>query len=104
MGGLGWGAEALRDGVSARVRRVAVALAGPDLIFLRARLAERCGDVAPAATLVTECLKELPGFQGYLDFAVDVGAARPSRARQIRAARAAGEALIAKAHRDGQVS
>jgi len=79
------------------------ALAGPELIFLRARMAERRGDVAQAATLVTECLKELPGDQGYLDFAGDVGAALPPRAREIRAERAAAEALIAQAYRDGRV-
>jgi hypothetical protein len=36
-----------------------VALAGPELTFLRARIAERRGDVTQAATLVTQCLKEL---------------------------------------------
>jgi hypothetical protein len=71
------------------------ALAGPELTFVRARIAERRGDVTQAATLVTECLKELPGHQGYLDFAVEVGAALPLRAIQIRAERAAAEALIA---------
>jgi hypothetical protein len=79
------------------------ALAGPELIFLRARMAERRGDVAQAATLVTECLKELPGDQGHLDFAGDVGAALPPRAREIRAELAAAEALIAQAYRDGRV-
>jgi hypothetical protein len=57
-----------------------------------------------AATLATECLKELPGDQEYLAFAVEVGAALPSRAIQIRAERVAAEALIAQAHRDGRVS
>src|SRR5579863_5004188 len=57
------------------------ALAGPELTFLRARIAERRGDVAQAATLVTACLKELPGHQGYLDFGVEVGAKLPSRPR-----------------------
>jgi hypothetical protein len=59
------------------------ALAGPELNFLRARLAERRGDVSQAATLVTKCLKEMPGRQAYLDFAVKVGAELPSRAREI---------------------
>ncbi len=53
------------------------ALAGPELIFLRARMAERRGDVSQAATLVAKCLKELPGHQAYLDFAVEVGAQLP---------------------------
>ena len=59
------------------------ALAGPELIFLRARIAQRHGDVSQAATLVTKCLKEMPGHQAYLDFAVEVGAELPPRAREI---------------------
>jgi hypothetical protein len=80
------------------------ALAGPELSFLRAGIAERRGDTAQAAALVTECLKELPGDQEYLDFAAEVGAALPPRASQIRAERAAADALIAQAYRDGRVS
>jgi hypothetical protein len=57
------------------------ALAGPELDFLRARIAERRGDVSQAATLVTRCLKQMPGRQAYLDFAVKVDAELPSRAR-----------------------
>ena len=64
------------------------ALAGPELIFLRARIAERRGDVSQAAALVTKCLKEMPGRQAYLDFAAEVGAELPSRAREIAAERA----------------
>jgi len=64
------------------------ALTGPELIFLRARIAQRGGDVPQAATLVTKCLKEMPGRQAYLDFAVEVGAELPSRAREIAAERA----------------
>jgi len=63
------------------------ALAGPELTFLRARIAQRRGDVSQAATLVTKCLKELPGHQAYLDFALEVGAELPSRAREIAAER-----------------
>ena len=62
------------------------ALAGPELIFLRARIAERRGDVSQA-TFVTKCLKEMPGRQAYLNFAVEVGAELPSRARDIAAER-----------------
>jgi hypothetical protein len=40
------------------------ALAGPELTFLRARIAERRGDVAQAATLATECLKETARSSG----------------------------------------
>ncbi len=64
------------------------ALAGPELNFLRARIAERRGDVSQAATLVAKCLKEMPGRQVYLDFAVKVGAELPSRTREIAAERA----------------
>jgi hypothetical protein len=53
------------------------ALAGPELIFLRARIAERRGDVSLAAALVSRCLKKMPGRQEYLDFAVEVGAELP---------------------------
>jgi hypothetical protein len=70
------------------------ALAGPELIFLRARIAERRGDVSQAAALVTQCLKELPGHQAYLEFAVEVGAELPSRAREIAAERARAEEYI----------
>ena len=64
------------------------ALAGPELIFLRARIAQRRGDVSQAARLVTRCLEEMPGHQEYLDFALEVGAELPSRAREIAAERA----------------
>lgn len=64
------------------------ALAGPELNFLRARIAERRGDVSQAARHVTECLQELPGRQTYLDFAAEVGAEMPRRAREIAAERA----------------
>jgi hypothetical protein len=53
------------------------ALAGPELIFLRARIAQRRGDVYEAAALVSKCLKEMPGRQEYMDFAVEVGAELP---------------------------
>ena len=80
------------------------ALAGPELTFLRAMIAERRGDIGQAAALVTECLKERPGDQDYLDFATDVGAVLPPAAREIRAERAATQAQIAQAYRDGRVS
>ena len=67
---------------------VSPALAGPELTFLRATIAERRGDVKQAATLVTECLRELPGHQGYLDLAVEVGAELPPRARELLSERA----------------
>jgi hypothetical protein len=67
---------------------VSPALAGPELIFLHARIAERRGDATQAARLVTECLQELPGHQGYLDFAAEVGAQLPPRAREQLSERA----------------
>jgi len=67
---------------------ISPALAGPEPVFLRARIAERRGDVSQAAALVTKCLKEMPGRQAYQDFAVEVGAELPSRAREIAAERA----------------
>jgi hypothetical protein len=67
---------------------VSPALAGPELTFLRARIAERRGDVTKAATLVAECLQELPGHQGYLDLAVEVSAELPPRSRELLSERA----------------
>jgi hypothetical protein len=64
------------------------ALAGPEVIFLRARIADQRADASQAAALITRCLKELPGCQAYLDFAVKVGAELPPRSRQIAAERA----------------
>jgi hypothetical protein len=64
------------------------ALAGPEATFLRAKIAKRRGDVSQAAALVTKCLKELPGRQAYLDFAAELGAELPPRAREIAAERA----------------
>jgi hypothetical protein len=63
------------------------ALAGPGLAFLCAKIAERRGDAAQAAALVTESLKELPGRTEYQDFAVEVGAELPPRAREMVAER-----------------
>jgi hypothetical protein len=74
------------------------ALAGPELTFLRARIAERRGGVAQAAALVTECLNERPGKQEYIDFAVEVGAILPPRAKEIHAERLAAEGLVAQAN------
>jgi hypothetical protein len=49
---------------------------------------ERRGDISQAGALVTKCLKELPSHQAYLDFAIEVGAELPPRAREIAAERA----------------
>jgi hypothetical protein len=67
---------------------VSPALAGPEHTFLRARIAERRGDITQAARLVTECLQELPGHPGYLAFAVEVDAELPRRAGELLSERA----------------
>lgn len=59
------------------------ALGGPELGFLQARLAHRRGDVHTARSLVRESLQTLPGHRSFLDFAIEIGAALPSRAEQI---------------------
>jgi hypothetical protein len=64
------------------------ALAGPELSFLRAQIARHRGDVAQAAALVTDCLKELPGRQAYQNFAVEIEVELPPRAREMVAERA----------------
>lgn len=63
-------------------------LAGPELTFLRARIAERRDNRAQATTLITQCLKELPGHPAYLSFAVEIGAKLPPRARELLSERA----------------
>jgi hypothetical protein len=63
-------------------------LAGPELTFLRARIADRRGEHTQAAALVTQCLKELPGHPAYLSFAAAVGAELPPRARDLLSERA----------------
>ena len=72
------------------------ALAGPGLTFLQARLARQRGDLDGARELVQECLRELPGHQGYASFAAEIGANLPRRARDLADQRsqreAAGEA------------
>jgi hypothetical protein len=65
------------------------AVAGAELTFLRAKLAACRDNVPQAATLAAECLKELPGHQGYLEFAVQVGAELPAHARKLLSERAA---------------
>jgi hypothetical protein len=59
------------------------ALGGPELGFLQAQLAHQRGDVATAGSLVHTCLERLPGHQGFLDFATEIGAPLPPRAQQI---------------------
>ncbi len=59
------------------------ALGGPELAFLQAQLAYRRGDVGNARSLVHASLQQLPGHQGFLDFATEIGAPLPPRAQQI---------------------
>ncbi len=59
------------------------ALGGPELGFLQAQLAHRHGDVGSARSLVQAALQQLPGHQGFLDFATEIGAPLPPRAQQI---------------------
>jgi hypothetical protein len=59
------------------------ALAGPELTFLRARLARERGDLGGARKLVEDCLQLLPGHEGFAEFAAEVGADLPQRAREL---------------------
>jgi len=59
------------------------ALAGPELRFFEAELADRRGDDATARTLVYEALEKLPGHRRFIDFAVRIGAPLPPRSQQI---------------------
>jgi hypothetical protein len=58
-------------------------LSGPELDFLRARLAHQRGDAAAAGTFITAALDRLPGHQEMLDFAVSINAPLPTHARKI---------------------
>ncbi|WP_220504333.1 hypothetical protein [Microbispora sp. H13382] len=59
------------------------ALTGPELRYLRARLAHRRGQTDAARTLIRDCLDELPGHIQFHDFAREVGAELPERARHV---------------------
>jgi hypothetical protein len=59
------------------------ALGGPELGFLQAQLAHQRGDVSSARGLMHAGLQQLPGHQGFLDFATEIGATLPPRAQQI---------------------
>lgn len=61
------------------------ALDGPEIVYLRARLAHHRGDTGRAHALMQECLDALPGHRDFLDFAAEIGVPLPDRAR--RAAR-----------------
>lgn len=61
------------------------ALHGAELMFVEARLAYLRGDEGRARQLVHDCLEELPGHRGFLDFAERVAAPLPPRARELAA-------------------
>lgn len=64
------------------------ALGGPGLIFVQAQLAHLRGQDDQARKLIGTCLRELPGHDGYADFAVQVGAELPAGTRERLAERA----------------
>jgi len=68
------------------------ALAGPELTFLRARLAGQRGDLDGARKLLRDCLQELPGHQGFASFAAEIGAQLPPDARKLVGQRSQWEA------------
>jgi len=72
-------------GVEDRLDRLIhhAALGGPELTFLQARLAHQRGDVDGARRLVHQSLETLPGHDGFLDLAREIGAPLPPRARQV---------------------
>ena len=80
------------------------AFEGPDAGFLRARAARRRGDIGAARTLIMMCLERLPGSQQFAEFAEEVGADLPPRAREMRAERAAVQVQLARAYQGGPVS
>ena len=79
-----WGSEA--EGVLDRLSEHP-ALGGPDLTYFKALLADRRGDQATARRLTTRALDALPGHEGYLRFAAQIGAPLPARAEAAAGAR-----------------
>jgi hypothetical protein len=58
-------------------------LDGPELDLLRARRAHQRGDTTAAGTLITAALRNLPGHQQMLDFAVSINAPLPAHAQKV---------------------
>jgi hypothetical protein len=58
-------------------------LGGPELDFLRARLAYQRGGAAAAGALMKAALDRLPGHQEMLEFAVSINAPLPTHAQKI---------------------
>jgi len=72
----------------ARLRKILWTLYWRGDTRLRERIADLRGERAQAAALITQCLKELPGHPAYLDFAVEIDAELPPRAREVLSERA----------------
>jgi hypothetical protein len=68
------------------------ALGGPELTFLRARLAHQRGNLDGARKLAQDCLQDLPGHGGFAGFAAEIGANLPPRARELADQRSRSEA------------
>jgi len=68
------------------------ALGGPELTFLRARLARQRGNLDGARKLAQDCLQDLPGHGGFAGFAAEIGADLPPRARELADQRSQSEA------------
>ncbi len=64
-----------------------LSLGGPDLVYFRAQLARRRGDLHAARRLIAEALDQLPGHRNFLAFAIEIGAPLPSRAEEIARSR-----------------
>lgn len=58
-------------------------LAGPELAYVQAKLAHRRGELESARSLIEQSLVKLPGHQGFLKFALEIGATLPARAREV---------------------
>jgi hypothetical protein len=59
------------------------ALGGPDLVYFRAQLSRRRGDLATARRLVGDALGRRPGHRDYLALAKEIDAPLPDRAREV---------------------
>jgi hypothetical protein len=59
------------------------ALGGPELAFFQAHLAHRRGDLNLSRTKMYECLTELPGHPGLIEFVSEIDAPMPPDARRI---------------------
>jgi hypothetical protein len=66
-----------------RLARLAfhLAFAGAESLLFQARLAWWDGETDRARALVSEALSELPGHQGLLRFAAEIGVALPDRCK-----------------------